>query len=160
MRPRKIWYSVSVFSVYSTGSGNLIREHSRWASNLFHQKIMWYMRGWTELNSCGNRGYTRAVELHSVWEKDHNITAFAGNPVELPSTEKKKKIKVIIFTHIKCEKKRKEKSLRNNPRNSSLWYNCSEKWAYLPSFPSQNDTVSVFHWNWKQGWVQILALHF
>lgn len=61
--PRKIWYSASVFSVYSTGSGVLIKTFKVGFSP-FDQKFTWYITGWMDVS--GHDGDVNPAGLHKV----------------------------------------------------------------------------------------------
>lgn len=136
MRPRKIWYSVSVFSVCTVQDLGIWSENIQGGLQSLSPKDKFILpseTGRMELEIRGNGKDTRPVELHTVWEK---ITLMLWPSTELqrvdPSDTKKKKKRQHLRNYQASLLRRealwsvrhmeKRKSLRNDPRTSSLLY--------------------------------------
>ncbi len=137
--------------------------------NLFHQKISscGILRskqgGWISISVEMNGKMEKTDDLWN-YIRCEKIMLILWPSLEIQlldsTTKKTKPQKISSFTAqlrsfvarmpYDVKKKQKQgKSLRNNPRKSfsTILTFVQKNWANLPSLPSQNDTVSVFHLN-------------
>lgn len=128
MRPRKIWYSVSVFFSVQYRNWESDQRTFKVGFNPFHQKIVWYITGWTELETHGNGRDIIPAGLHRALEEDYCHMAFTENTVRRSVRywgEKPYKIKISAHK----EWKQQVKKALETTHLSLLYdtYICSEK---------------------------------